>query len=222
MNTLRSSSQVDAALALDAPDVLPSGKLCLEFANTMNWHASDTPLESLYTYNDLVDWAQIVGICSEEASRALKMQGDRHPSLAEQVYEWAIDLREAIYRIFVALIKGEMPARMDMDLLNEALPHAFTLPEIIATGGGYGWRWRGDEKGLDGVLWPVIRSAARLLTDGDHSRIGQCEDDRGCGYLFFDTSRNHSRRWCDMNSCGNRAKAHRHYARRSQRKDTAT
>jgi predicted RNA-binding Zn ribbon-like protein len=74
-------------------------------------------------------------------------------------------------------------------------------------------RWRGDESGLDGILWPILRSAARLLTDGDHSRLGQCADDRGCGYLFYDTSRNRSRRWCDMNSCGNRAKSQRHYAR---------
>jgi predicted RNA-binding Zn ribbon-like protein len=220
MSELRSLPQIDVALQLDAPDVLPAGKLCLEFTNTMNWHASDSPLESLYTYNDLVDWAQSVGIRTEEAARTLKMQGDLHPALAEQVYDWAIDLREAIYRIFVAFTKKEMPDPADLALLNEALPRAFTLPEIIQMDVNFGWHWWGDESGLDGLLWPIVRSAARLLTDGDHSRLGQCEDDRGCGCLFYDTSRNHSRRWCDMGSCGNRAKAHRHYARRSKGKVT--
>jgi predicted RNA-binding Zn ribbon-like protein len=98
-------------------------------------------------------------------------------------------------------------------VLNEALPRAYALPELVPAESGYGWRFRGDESGLDGILWPILRSAARLLTEGEYSRVGQCADDRGCGYLFYDTSRNRSRRWCDMNSCGNRAKSQRHYAR---------
>src|SRR4051812_40079778 len=119
MNEVHSLPQLDVALQLDAPDVLPAGKLCLEFTNTMNWHASDSPLESLYTYNDLVEWAQSVGIRSEEAARTLKMQGNRHPALAEQVYDWAIDLREAIYRIFLAFTREETPDPADFALLNE-------------------------------------------------------------------------------------------------------
>ncbi|MCX6026505.1 MAG: CGNR zinc finger domain-containing protein [Chloroflexi bacterium] len=63
------------------------------------------------------------------------------------------------------------------------------------------------------VLWPVMRSAAELLTSDLASRVGQCQDDRGCGWLFIDTSRNHTRRWCAMGDCGNRAKARRHYLR---------
>jgi len=44
-------------------------------------------------------------------------------------------------------------------------------------------------------------------------RVRECEDDRGCGFLFIDQSKNRSRRWCSMESCGNRAKARQHYAR---------
>jgi predicted RNA-binding Zn ribbon-like protein len=50
-----------------------------------------------------------------------------------------------------------------------------------------------------------------LVTSKEIKRVGECADDRGCGYLFIDTSRNHSRRWCSMEACGNRAKAQRHY-----------
>jgi predicted RNA-binding Zn ribbon-like protein len=192
-NTIR-TSPVDVAIYLDSPDVLSAGKLCLEFANTADWHASGHPVENIYSYQNLVEWAVRIGI--------------RSPEAAEE-----FELREAIYAIFVAIAKQSAPAPSDLAILNEALPHAFTLPEIVPVGAGYGWRWRGDESGLDGILWPIVRSAARLLTDGEHSRIGQCADDRGCGYLFYDTSRNRSRRWCDMSSCGNRAKSQRHYAR---------
>jgi predicted RNA-binding Zn ribbon-like protein len=62
-------------------------------------------------------------------------------------------------------------------------------------------------------MWPVVHSAAELLTSPHLDRVRQCADDRGCGFLFFDTSRNGSRRWCSMESCGNRAKARRHYQR---------
>ena len=72
---------------------------------------------------------------------------------------------------------------------------------------------------LERVVWPVARSAADLLTSDLLSRVRRCEDDRGCGYLFIDTSRNRSRRWCSMESCGNRAKARRHYARQKDHTD---
>jgi predicted RNA-binding Zn ribbon-like protein len=211
----------DIALQLDSPDVLSAGKLCLEFANTANWHASDAPEESLYTYTDLVDWAVGIGIRSKQSGESLKAFAAAHPPLAEQIYGWAIELREAIYRIFVAISQHESPSADDLALLNEALPHAFTRPEIVGSDHHFEVRWRGDESGLDSLLWPIVRSATRLLTDGEHRRIGQCEDDRGCGYLFYDTSRNRSRRWCSMGSCGNRAKSQRHYARQ-QRKTKST
>jgi predicted RNA-binding Zn ribbon-like protein len=214
MNHKNSSQISDIVAHLDAPDVLPAGKLCLEFANTSDWHASDQPVETLHSYNDLLAWAIRIGIQSEQSAQGLKQQAAKHPVLASQIYAWAIELREAIYRIFVAISEQATPADSDIALLNEALPNAYSRPELTSTSIGFDLRWRGDESGFDSILWPVLRSAARLLTDGEPDRIGQCADDRGCGYLFYDTSRNRSRRWCDMNSCGNRAKSQRHYARR--------
>jgi predicted RNA-binding Zn ribbon-like protein len=64
-------------------------------------------------------------------------------------------------------------------------------------------------------VWPVAYSAADLLATPDQlARVGQCQDDRGCGWLFLDLTKNHSRRWCAMDDCGNRAKAKRHYERK--------
>ena len=73
-----------------------------------------------------------------------------------------------------------------------------------------------DEGALDRPLWPVLRSAAALLTSDDIARIRECAAER-CAWLFIDHSRNRSRRWCDMRDCGNRAKARRHYARAKAR-----
>ena len=194
MKPIDQSPILDIAAYLDAPDVLPSGKLCLEFANTADWHAAEQPIELITSYGDLVAWAQRVEMISAESAESLRKHAATQPALAAQIHAWAIELREAIYHIFVAHT-------------------AYASPELVATATGYSWHWRADEKGLDGILWPILRSTARLLTDGDLTRVGQCADDRGCGYLFYDTSRNRSRRWCDMNACGNRAKSQRHYAR---------
>ena len=217
MDSFNPALPLDISAYLDTPDVLPAGKLCLEFANTADWHASNNPVETIPSYAALIEWAERKHICSQTVADALRTQATKQPQLAHQVYIWAIELREALYAIFAAIAAQNTPATSDLALLNEALPRAFTLPEIAPEAGGerdgFGIHWRGDDNGLDGILWPILRSAARLLTAGEHSRIGQCADDRGCGYLFFDTSRNRSRRWCDMKYCGNRAKSQRHYAR---------
>lgn len=216
-------AELDISIKLDIPDLLNSSRLCLEFVNTNEWHAAEFPIETLYSYADLVDWAAKVGIRPPQSAQQLKELAAKHPILATQIYEWAIELREAMYHIFIAIINKQAPAQTDLAILNEALPHAHTQPLLkmatIENDHIFSVQWRCDENGLDGILWPILRSAIRLITKGEHSRIGQCADDRGCGYLFYDTSRNRSRRWCTMASCGNRAKSQRHYARRQTATD---
>ena len=76
------------------------------------------------------------------------------------------------------------------------------------------WEWRPDEQRLDQLLWPVARSAVELLTTGDPRRIKVCENPYGCGWLFYDGSKNGSRRWCSMEGCGSQVKMRRQYAKR--------
>jgi predicted RNA-binding Zn ribbon-like protein len=62
---------------------------------------------------------------------------------------------------------------------------------------------------LERPWWPVVRSAAELLTSPHLlDRLGQCADPQ-CGWLFLDTSKSRTRKWCDINDCGNRAKQRR-------------
>jgi predicted RNA-binding Zn ribbon-like protein len=58
------------------------------------------------------------------------------------------------------------------------------------------------------MLWPVVRSAAELLTSDELGRVRECAADN-CAWLFLDRSKNRSRRWCDMAVCGNRDKVRR-------------
>ncbi|MFQ5811708.1 MAG: CGNR zinc finger domain-containing protein [Anaerolineae bacterium] len=192
---------------------LKEGWLSLDFANTAEWHASDHPDEGLNSYPDLVSWAQHVGILTDREAGRLLQKAGRHPADASAVLDRAISLREAIYRIFSAAAVGRLPEAADLAVLNAALSEALTHLRIVRMEEDFAWDWTGDEDALDQMLWPVVRSAADLLTSEELHRVGQCADDRGCGWLFLDTSRNHSRQWCAMKDCGNRAKARRHYER---------
>lgn len=193
---------------------LETESLCLDFANTVDWHASDHPEEQLNTYADLVSWANRVGVLTDREARNLSREAGRRPADAAAVLEQAVALREAIYRVFSAVAGGRTPEAGDLAALNAAIPRALARLQVIRATDGFAWGWTGDKSELDRMLWSVVRSVTDLLTSEKLARVGQCADDRGCGFLFLDMSRNRSRRWCDMRDCGNRAKAKRHYQRR--------
>ena len=192
---------------------LEAGALCLDFANTANWHASAEPIEGLNSYADLATWAKKVGLLNSLETEQLLQQALTHPTEAGATLAQAIDLREAVYHIFSATVNKDLPQDTDLTILNTALQQAFTHLQVVQAQQNFTWQWVGDETALGLMLWPVARSAAELLTSDMVDRVKECEDDRGCGFLFLDLSKNRSRRWCDMESCGNRAKVRR-YRRR--------
>jgi predicted RNA-binding Zn ribbon-like protein len=65
------------------------------------------------------------------------------------------------------------------------------------------------------MLWPIVRSAAELLTSEDLGRVRRCGRE-GCDWLFVDSSKNRSRRWCSMEMCGSRVKSRRYYYRKRE------
>ena len=196
---------------------LIAGWVCLDFTNTLDGRRNGRSHDYLNSYDDLMAWGHHAGLVTEDEARQLIEMAQRQPSQAGQVFEQAIVLRETIYRIFIAIASGENPAAADLATLNEALSEALARLEIVSTPEGFAWDWPGDEPRLERLLWPLARSAGDLLTSAELKRVRECGGDN-CGWLFVDTSRNRSRRWCDMKSCGNRAKAQRHY----QRKRTAS
>ncbi len=186
-------------------------RLCLYFANTLEMHASDHTQETLHTYADLVAWAHDQGFVTNKQKENLLHVAESQPMEAQHVLAQALALRDVIYRIFSALATGDSQSDIDLSELNAFLSSAMSGAQLIQSENGYKWDWKGDDEALDVMLAPIIRSAGKLLTSDDLKRVGQCADDRGCGWLFIDTSKNRSRRWCSMDDCGNRAKQRRHY-----------
>ncbi len=191
--------------------IAPAVQLCLDFANTLDWHDSAHPVETINTYADLVGWARQAGLLSDRAAQQLLRTAARQTSEAEAVLSQARALREALYEILVASAQRRTPRMADIETFNAILSEYLAQSQLVHTSEGFTWKRSGSTEALDQMLWGVARSATDLLTSPDLLRVGQCADDRGCGYLFIDTSKNHTRQWCSMRGCGNRAKAKRHY-----------
>jgi len=189
---------------------LSGGALCLDFTNTVHCYGCQDLGEYLNTYHDLVAWSRHVGTISDDEAGMLSLGADRQPSEASNTHKKAIELREAIYRIFTVSLNNQSPAREDLAVFNKYLAETMMGSRIVKTQDGFGWDMTGNKAKLDWILNPVIRSAADLLVSEEFRRIKKCADPT-CGWLFLDISRNRSRRWCDMADCGNRAKASRFY-----------
>ena len=192
------------------------GALCLDFANTVEWHAGEHPDDKLHNYTDLVAWAEAAAVLSPAHAERLREMALKQPELAKAAFDRAINFREAIYRLFVAVTERKPFQEDDLAFLNEALGESLSHLQVVPSSARFEWGWVESPPRFDQLLWPVARSAGELLISDELARVSQCADDRGCGYLFVDMSRNRSRRWCSMESCGNRAKAHRHYQRRQK------
>jgi len=192
---------------------LLGGRLCLNFVNTLDWRGTDTPQEFINTFDDLVSWSRHAGICSQPETRKLYKLSEQSEAEAKKVLNRARKLREAIYRLFTAGIANQKPLNKDLAIFNKHLSQSMKDSQITPTKEGYAWDITGNRTRLDWILNPIIRSAAEILVSDDRNKVKACADS-ACGWLFIDVSRNRSRRWCDMQDCGNRAKASRFYRKK--------
>jgi predicted RNA-binding Zn ribbon-like protein len=191
---------------------LSGGRLCLDFANTVSWRRSEEPIERLNTYRDLVAWSRQAGILPSREANHLARAGSRRPGEAAKALRKAVELRELIYRICSSIAGGGQPRPADLVMLNARLHEALGRLQVVPKGGRFSLEWPAGEQALARMLWPTVRSAAELLTSADLKYLRTCAANN-CGWIFLDTSRNRSRRWCDMRVCGNRAKVRRHFDR---------
>jgi predicted RNA-binding Zn ribbon-like protein len=197
---------------------LKSGHPILEFTNTVGNHASDHPGEHLFGYGDLLAWMGNIGLLQEEQVQVLKRKAAAQSEKSTSAFARSLELRESIYRIFVAQTKGESPAQDDLEVLNSVLRNLTGGAQIGQESGKFAWQWNFDAMSLEAPLSIIALAAADLMTSENIKWVGQCADEDGCGWLFVDTSKNHSRRWCDINDCGNRAKQRRYLQRARRQK----
>jgi len=200
-----------AKLSGGAVLVAPRRDLCLDFANTLCYRGGD-PQESLHDFGALVRWcAANATLTADACERALRWS-DQHAEQAVATFADAIGIREASYRIFFAIAARRTPPPHAVAAVNHALDTAPARRVLVRGNKGFGWQIDRVGFSAPALLAPVLWSAGDLMVSPDTLRLRHCSNEQ-CLWLFLDESKNGSRRWCSMQACGNRAKAHRHYLR---------
>lgn len=205
-----------AATVSAHPVLLPArADLCLDYANSRYWRGSEPPTEGLHALTDVLDWHGSRTLLPAESLVSMRAWWRERPRLAAAAFAEAVALREALYRLFSAIAAGGAPAEDDLARLNRALARTPARAHLRPAESGYAWQVAKLRPVIGDLLAPVLWSAADLLTSTRLSRLRRCANDK-CLYLFVDDSRTGTRRWCTMSTCGNRAKAHRHYVKSKQ------
>jgi predicted RNA-binding Zn ribbon-like protein len=174
-----------------------AGHRALDLLSTLaNRHRE--PLERLRAPADLDRWLAAAGLPVD--ARAT----DRDLTDARR-------LREAVNRIARTALAGDTPAEHDLAELNAWARRPPLAPQAD---GALARRWSGEPP-VRAALALVGREAVELLTGPDLQLVGECAAAPNCSLLYVDRSRAHSRRWCDMERCGSRAKMTSYRRRRS-------
>jgi predicted RNA-binding Zn ribbon-like protein len=180
------------------------GHPALDFVNTLGGHRS---------YEDLLDFGLKTETISERLASRLRRLARERPDEAEAALAAAISTRSLLESVFRPLTEAKDPPPGALAALVDLGAIAIARAELVAGDGGFEWSWEGS-KDLQAPLWPVAHAALELMTDGPLERLKNCGR---CRWLFLDTTKNRSRRWCSMDACGTHVKIERYVARRRER-----
>jgi predicted RNA-binding Zn ribbon-like protein len=187
------------------------GRVCLDFANTLDWRTSDEPQELIPDYGALLAWSGRRGTLPVQAVARLRTRSFGREAEIDAVMRKALSLRCEIWKAADALRVGGVA---NIDRINRMLSSLPPQPKLIGQVPGYVHDLTGGH--LEEPLWPVLWSLTALLVSNDAMRIGCCSAE-GCGWYFVDESPNATRLWCSSEVCGNRERARRAYAKRRQK-----
>ena len=180
--------------------------LSLDFVNTVGYISSENPTENLNSFSDLIEWSKQGKLISDDEAIVIFTKAKKNILESEKVFRRVLRLRKSVYDIFRSVISGEEIFDKDLTVFNRELSLAMSKAEIFSREGELIWDWKND--GIERILFLITRIAAQLLTSSDLEKLKCCSGEN-CGWLFYDTSKNKRRQWCDMRDCGNLAKARR-------------
>jgi len=186
---------------------LIGGALALDFANTCSGRGFSTHQEHLQRPENVAQWAGHAKVLPPPDAEWLA-QAAAGDSIGDRLLREALELREHIYELGVALAGRRPVPPRPIEGLTRAHARALARAKLAPVDGNFGWEWSPRESPVEAVVGPISLSALTLLQQSDLARVKQCQGEK-CGWLFFDTTKNKSRRWCEMEICGNRAKQKR-------------
>jgi|SRR5882724_1849980 len=184
------------------------GHLALDFANTVGGVAVGQPENYLHDYEDLLEWCQQADLIGPISRKALSAGSSQAQAAAFRESE---TLNASLQQLFRAAAHHEVLPQAALDHLNSLVQKTAAWRRIAACDDegrkiSCGWDFKGAPP--IAVLGPIVWRAVEFLEHGPLDRIKECGAD-DCGWMFLDTSKNRSRQWCSMQTCGNLSKVRR-------------
>ena len=184
----------------------------LSFNNTVSWEAGGLSNDRLETFPDLLRWAGATDVLPPAELTVLQERATGDPWSAATALAQARELRTVLHQILSALARHQEPEPIALRAFNQALRVAAGQLALTWSEGRLVWGHQG-EMAPETVVHRIAWAAAQFMTSPALARLGLCANPE-CGWMYLDSTRNHSRRWCSMQDCGSRAKARRYYRRR--------
>jgi predicted RNA-binding Zn ribbon-like protein len=182
-------------------------RLWLDFVNS---ELSSASADALHDFESLVQWLEAASLLDLERSSGIRRRAVQQPAGAAASL---IDARRVRASLRTLAERGVVSERIRLDALaeiNRVLGRSAGTRRVdLKTDGTFARSFVPVGDAFAGLVIPVVESAADALIAGELARVRRCADSR-CARVFFDTTKNGRRRWCDMSTCGNRAKAARH------------
>jgi predicted RNA-binding Zn ribbon-like protein len=167
--------------------------------------------EHLVSLDDALNWFVDRGVIHREGADRARAQVTAQPAAADRDLARVRAVRQALREVAEAIAEHRVPGGGSIETVNRAL-RARQVIELVAAPDGCSVDHRHVGDPVDDALARLAEPLVTELTAGHPERIRICASDT-CEWVFYDTSRTGRRRWCDMATCGNRAKAARHRAR---------
>jgi predicted RNA-binding Zn ribbon-like protein len=188
------------------PIFFSGGKCCIDFCNTFDHFHSPPAYDFIPDFTSALQWGGAADILPPS------LQGISN--FNKRDFKRLLEARSLIFDILAPFSKDSHPSAADLAAFDHFLQETSSQMGIVPGKDGYSLACLAADP-LIRILCEVVHSTAELLLSNQPKRVKQCKE---CGWLFYDSTRNLSRRWCDMQTCGNKAKARRHYKRVKDKK----
>jgi predicted RNA-binding Zn ribbon-like protein len=192
---------------------LVGGTLALDLTNTSSGRGTRGHQEHLRDFDTAMQWVAHARVLAPDECASVRRAAAVRPTLARALFKRLLEIRELIWTIATALAERRPVSDKLRAALTAAHAESLRCAELTMRNGVYMWSWDPRREMQAAILGPITLSALTLLMAKDLSRTKRCAG-LECGWLFFDATKNKSRRWCEMSVCGNRAKVRAARARR--------
>jgi predicted RNA-binding Zn ribbon-like protein len=187
---------------------LDGGRLCFDFINTVySWKTEERP-DFFHDYRDFLAWCQRLSV---PAPAKTARSRERNAGESGTALGRVLKLRDILYKVFSSIAQNSSPDEHTEKAFNKYLSSALASMRLQLRTGKASVVIDAGKDPLNLPLFHVLKSCYDAITMDESGRIKQCPS---CGWIFYDSTKNNGRQWCNPLTCGSMDKSKRYYWRK--------